>query len=99
MTPIALVSTAVALGLIVLSGGAYGVLYGAGSLRSSRRLIRASHACYAGQLLLVLAVCLAAPLAIVWKSFLVLSAIAYGFIPPITWRLLHAIHHSNEAQP
>jgi hypothetical protein len=50
-------------------------------------------------LLLVLAVCLAAPLAIVWKSFLVLSGIAYGFIPPIMWRLLNAIHRSNEPQP
>jgi hypothetical protein len=98
MTPVALFSTAVALGLIVLSGGAYGVLYGAGSLRSSRRLIRAGYACYAGQLLLVLAVCLAAPLAVVWKSFLVLSGIAYGFIPPITWRLLQALHHSDEPQ-
>jgi len=46
-----------------------------------------------------LAVCLAAPLAIVWKSFLVLSGIAYGFIPPLTWRLLHALHHSDEPQP
>jgi hypothetical protein len=99
MTPVALFTTAVALGLIVLSGGAYGVLYGAGSLRSSRRLMRAGYVCYAGQLLLVLAVCLAAPLALVWKSFLVLSGIAYGFIPPVTWRLLHAIHHSNEPQP
>ena len=99
MTPVALFTTAVALGLIVLSGGAYGVLYGAGALRSSRHLIRAGYACYAGQLVLVLAVCLAAPLAIVWKSFLVLSGIAYGFIPPITWRLLQAIHHSNEPQP
>ena len=99
MTPVALLTTAVALGLIVLGGGAYGVLYGAGSLRSSRRLIRAGYACYAGQLLLVLAVCLAAPLATMWKSFLVLSGIVYGFIPPITWRLLHAIHQNNEPQP
>ena len=99
MTPVALFSTAIALGLIVLSGGAYGVLYGAGSLRSTRPLIRAGYACYAGQLVLVLAVCLAAPLAIVWKSFLVLSSIAYAFIPPLTWRLLHAIHQNNEPQP
>ena len=96
MSAVALFATAVALGFIVLSGGAYGVLYGAGSLRSSRRLIRAGYACYAGLLLLVLAVCVAAPLAAVWKSFLVLSGIAYGFIPHITWRLLEAIHHSNE---
>lgn len=98
MTPVALFATAVALGLIVLSGGAYGVLYGAGSLRASRRLVRAGYACYASQLLLVLAVCLAAPLAIVWKSFLVLSGIAYGFIPPLTWRLLHALHRNDEPQ-
>lgn len=99
MTAVALFSTAVALGLIVLSGGAYGVLYAAGSLRFGRHLLGFAYACYAVQMLLVLAVCLAAPLALLWKSFLVLSGIAYGFIPPATWRLLHALHHGNGQQP
>jgi hypothetical protein len=99
MTAFALISTAVALGLIVLCGGAYGVLYGAGSLHSSRRLLRAGYAFYAVQMLLVLVVCLAAPLAVVWKGFLVLSGMAYGLIPPITWRLLQALHRTNEPQP
>jgi len=99
MTPMALFATATALGLFVLSGGAYGVLYGAGSLRSSRLLTRAGYACYGLQLLLLLAVCLAAPLAGLWKVFLIVSGITYGFIPPATWRLLHALHHRSEAEP
>ncbi len=99
MTPVALLSTAVALGVIVLSGGAYAVLFAAGLIRSKRYLLHAGYACYAVQLLLVVAVCLAAPLALVWKGFLVLSAMAYGFIPPVTWRLLQALHHSREPLP
>lgn len=99
MTPLALLSTSVALGLIVLSGGAYGILYGAAALRASRSLSWAGYACYGVQLLLTAAVCFAAPLAPLWKSFLILSGIAYGFIPPLTWRLLQALHHHNETQP
>lgn len=99
MTPLALLATSLALGLIVLTGGAYGILYGAASLRSSRPLMRVGYACYCIQLLLVAGVCFASPLAVVWKSFLILSGIAYGLIPPVTWRLLHVLHHHNEPQP
>jgi hypothetical protein len=97
MTYTSLFATSAALGLLVLSGGAYGVLYALGVARSSPFLVRASYACYAGQLLLVLAVCLSSPLAALWKLFIAVSGIAYGFIPPATWRLLEALHH-NDAQ-
>jgi hypothetical protein len=97
MTYTSLFATSVALGLLVLSGGAYGVLYALGVARSSPSLVRASYACYAGQLLLVVAVCLGSPLAALWKLFLAVSGVAYGFIPPVTWRLLETLHH-NQAQ-
>jgi hypothetical protein len=87
--------TSAALGLFVLAGGAYGVLYAVGMARSSPSLERASYACYAGQLLLVLAVCLGSPLDSLWKLFIAVSGIAYGFIPPATWRLLEKLHHDR----
>jgi len=95
MTSASLVVTSVALGLLVLSGGAYGVLYTLGVARSDPLLIRTSYACYAGQLLLVLAVCWGSPLASLWKLFIAVSGVAYGFIPPAMWRLLDTLHHNQ----
>jgi hypothetical protein len=92
-----LFATSAVLGLLVLSGGAYGILYALGVARSSPSIVRASYACYAGQLLLVLVVCLYSPLLVLWKLFIALSGVAYGFIPPVTWRLLETLHH-NQAQ-
>jgi hypothetical protein len=97
MTYTSLFATSVALGLLVLSGGAYGVLYALGVARLSPSLVRASYVCYAVQLLLVLVVCLYSPLAVLWKLFIAVSGVAYGFIPPATWRLLVTLHH-NQAQ-
>jgi hypothetical protein len=97
MSPASLLATSVALGLLVLAGGAYGVLYTLGAARSSPSLMRASYACYVGQLLLVLAVCLSSPLDSLWKLFIAVSGVVYGFIPPAAWRLLDTLHH-NQAQ-
>lgn len=95
MTYISIFATSVALGLLVLSGGAYGVLYAVGAARSSPSVVRAGYACYVGQLLLVVAVCLGSPLAGSWKLFIAISGVAYGFIPPIMWRLLETLHHNQ----
>ncbi|MBS0366697.1 MAG: hypothetical protein JSR67_12830 [Proteobacteria bacterium] len=95
MTSAALFATSAALGLLVLLGGAYGVLYALGAARSSPSLTGAGYACYAGQLLLVLVVCLGSPLASLWKLFMAVSGVVYGFIPPATWRLLDSIHHNQ----
>lgn len=95
MTAANLFATAGALGLFVLAGGAYGVLYSTGLARSSALLERASYACYAVQLLIALAVCLYSPLGLFWKMFIVGSALVYGFIPPGTWRLLEKMHHPS----
>jgi hypothetical protein len=93
MTHAGLISTAVLLGLFVLAGGGYGILYGAGMLRASVRLERAAYLCYATQAAVAVAVCLSSPLNPLWKLFIAASCIAYGFIPPLTWRLLEAMHH------
>ena len=89
------IATSAALGLIVLAGGAYGVLYAVAMTQSSPSVERASYVCYAAQLLLVLAVCLASPLDPPWKLFIAASGMIYGFIPPATWRLLEKLHHDR----
>jgi hypothetical protein len=90
-----LFATSAALGLFVLAGGAYGVLYAMGMARLNRSLERASYACYAGQLLLVIALCLSSPLDPLWKVFIAVSGVGYGFIPPAIWRLLETLHHDR----
>ena len=92
MTPRALILTAVLLGLFVLAGGAYGALYVAGRLRSSEALRSAAFALFGAQGLLALAVWLATPLLPVWKVFVVLSWLAYGFIPPAMLKYLERLH-------
>jgi hypothetical protein len=99
MTHLDLFATAVLLGLFVTAGGAYGILYGVSMLRSSTALARTGHACYALQLLIALLVCIGSPLALPWKVFVAASAIAYGFIPPLVWRLLQVMHHDAGEQP
>jgi hypothetical protein len=92
VTAAALMSTSILLALFVLSGGAYGLLYGAGELRSSAAIRRAAYACYGAQLMVALIVCVMSPLHPNWKVFLGLSALAYGFIPPLLWRFLDDMH-------
>ncbi|HUI61587.1 MAG TPA: hypothetical protein VLX90_15270 [Steroidobacteraceae bacterium] len=96
MTPADLIVTAVLLGVFVAAGGAYGILYAAAMLRDSANLARAARACYVLQLLITLAVCAGSPLALLWKLFIAASAAAYGFIPPLMWRLLEAMHRTGK---
>lgn len=96
MSPADLILTAVLLGVFVASGGAYGILYAAAQLRGSAQLARAAQACYVLQLLIALTVCVGSPLAPMWKVFIVVSAAAYGFIPPLMWRLLEAMHRAGK---
>lgn len=95
MTPGALVPTAMLLGLFVLAGGGYGGLYSAGRLRSSSGLRITGYAMYAVQAALVAAVWALTPLLLFWKIFLTLSWLAYGAIPPITWRYLEGLHRAK----
>lgn len=99
MTYAGLFATAMLLGVFVAAGGAYGILYAAARLRSSAVLARAGQACYALQLLIALVVCLGSPLALPWKVFIAASAVAYGFIPPLIWRLLEIMHRDAGKEP
>ncbi len=90
-----LILTALLLGAFVAAGGAYGILYAGAQLRGSALLARIGRACYTGQLLVAFMVCVATPLALPWKLFIVASAAAYGFIPPLVWRLLDAMHRGR----
>ncbi|HKI74963.1 MAG TPA: hypothetical protein VJ998_09980 [Pseudomonadales bacterium] len=97
MTPAALLTTTLLLGLFVLAGGGYGGLYGAGKLKENRRCLVVGYACYALQILLVVAILLTTPLAPMWKAFILLSGVGYGLIPPVTWRYLEHLHHAEES--
>lgn len=96
MSPVELIVTAVLLGLFVAAGGAYGILYAAAQVRDSAQLVRAAQACYVLQLLITLALCVGSPLALMWKLFIAASAAGYGFIPPLMWRLLEAMHRAGK---
>jgi hypothetical protein len=98
MTPHAFLATSGLLGLFVLAAGAYGVLYGAGRLHDSRRLIRAANLAYAALCAIVAAIVAATPLGFGWKLLIVASALVYYMIPPVTWRHLHRTHRDHGAQ-
>lgn len=92
MTPTALITTSILLGLFVLAGGGYGGLYCVARLKGLRTCLVAAYGCYAAQALLVLAILWLTPLASEWKFFIVLSGAAYAVIPPITWQYLDQLH-------
>jgi len=98
MTPEAFLATSFLLGLFVLAAGAYGVLYGAGRLQESRRLIRAANAAYAVLCGIVAVIVIATPLGLGWKLLIGVSALVYYAIPPVTWRHLHRTHRDHGAQ-
>ena len=98
MTPYAFLATSGLLGLFVLAAGAYGVLYAAGRLQESRRLISAAFVAYAVLGAIVAGIFMATPLGIGWKLLIGLSALVYYAIPPVTWRHLQRTHRDHGAQ-
>lgn len=96
MTPLAMLLTAALPGLFVLLAGGYGVLYGMAHLSERRWARLGAIACYSTQCLLCLLILLLTPLLTGWKLFVLLSCIACGGIPPLTWRCLAALHQQHE---
>ena len=94
MTPESLIQTTVLMGLLVLAGGAWAVLYCLGRVRAAPRLARAARGCYA----LALAIALLTPLTLGWKLLILASALAYAAIPPITLRYLQGLHEEPEVR-
>lgn len=99
MTPAALILTTTLMGLLVLAGGSWAVLYCLARLRAQPALLHAARGCWALALALAAAIALATPLALGWKLLIVASALAYAAIPPITLRWLQALHEEPEARP
>ena len=95
MTAAQMLGTSLLLGAFVLLAGCYGLLYCLGRLRASRGLVRAAAAAYllqgvtAGLLAL-------SPLDQWWKGLLLASFVAFGAIPPLTWRVLERLHEPQE---
>jgi hypothetical protein len=99
MKPPELLETAVLLGLFVLLGGGYGVLYGLGRLRRRNDLVVAGFASYALQCVVAAVVLWLTPLLLWWKVFVGLSCAAYVAIPPVVWRYLTTLHRLEERAP
>ncbi|HET7261492.1 MAG TPA: hypothetical protein VFK60_06660 [Casimicrobiaceae bacterium] len=99
MTPESLLETAVLLGLFVLAGGGYGGLYSVGRAAGRPALIRAGRACWVGALAIAVVIAAATPLGVGWKLLILVSALVYAVIPPVTWRYLERTHSDEGLRP
>jgi len=97
MSPDVLLLTSASLGFMVLAAGAYALLYAAARLRNSRTLLILAGLAYAALALDTAALVLATPLGYAWKLLIVVSALAYLRIPPVTWRHLQRTHREEGA--
>ena len=97
MTPEALIRTALMMGLLVLAGGAWSLLYCLGKTRARPAWLHAARGCYAIALGLAIAIAVQSPLSPGWKLLILASALAYAGIPPMTLRYLQHTHEGEEA--
>jgi|SRR5215471_3189883 len=97
MGPDVFLLTSLSLGFMVLSAGAYALLYGAARLKESRGLLLLARLAYATLALDAAGLVLATPLALAWKLLIAASALAYLGIPPVTWRFLEHTHRHEGA--
>ncbi len=97
MNGTALLESGLLLGLYVLLGGGWGLLYALGRIRTSAALRRAATALYGLQLLVALAILASTPLAPGWKGLILASTGAFRAVPPLAWRFLQRIHENREA--
>jgi hypothetical protein len=95
MSPAAFLLTSLSLGLMVLAGGAYALLYGAARFKNSRSLFILAGLAYGVLAVDAAAVVLATPLALAWKLLIAASALAYLRIPPLTWAYLQRTHRDE----
>lgn len=97
MTPEALIQTTIMMGLLVLAGGAWSLLYCLGKTRARPELMHAALGCYVIALGLAIAIAAYSPLSVGWKLLILASALAYAGIPPMTLRYLQQTHKGEEA--
>lgn len=98
MSPAALLYTASLMGLLALAGGSYGGFYTVSRLQAKPGLWYAAMACYAAVLVLAALIAGSTPLATGWKILIVVSALIYAAVPPITWRFLVKLHEPQRQQ-
>ncbi len=87
-----LLETALLLGGIAFLAGCYGLLYGVGRLAQRQSIMLAGFACYAFLCMLVAVIVSTTPLAGPWKAIVVVFALGFLGIPPVTWRFLERTH-------
>lgn len=92
MTPVALIGTAMLLGLFVLAAGAYAALYSIGRMWARPALVHVGGACWCIAFAIAVVIALATPLDFGWKLLILGSAIAYAVIPPSVWRYFERTH-------
>ena len=97
MTPALILVTSLLLGCFVVAAGGYGVLYGLGRARNSRRLLRAATLAYGALCAVALAAISSFQPAPRGAMIVIASALVYYAIPPVTWRHLHRIHRDHGA--
>ncbi len=98
MNGLAVLESGLLLGLYVLLGGGWGLLYTLGRMRSAMALRRAATAVYGLQLRAMLAILAATPLALGWKGLILASTGAFRAVPPLAWRFLQHTHENRESK-
>ncbi|MBU6420562.1 MAG: hypothetical protein KGL98_06725 [Gammaproteobacteria bacterium] len=99
MTPAALLYSAGLMGCLALAGGGYGGLYTWSRMRLNAGLRYTAFVCYGLVLLFAVLIAASTPLAPVWKTLVVASALIYALVPPLTWRFLVKMHEPGEQHP
>ena len=97
MSPEAFLFTSSSLGIMVLTAGAYALLYAAARLKNRHSLLIWAGVVYSALALDAAGLILATSLAPVWKLLIAASALAYLGIPPLTWRYLQRTHREEGA--
>lgn len=92
MTPEGFLVTSTLLGFMVLAAGAYGTLYVAARMTERPRLLRFAAAAYVVLALDAAGLVAVSSLGPAWKALIAASALAYLYIPPVTWRYLKRTH-------
>jgi hypothetical protein len=98
MNGLALLETGLLLGLYVLLGGGWGLLYTVARLRCTPALRIAGVATYGLQVAAAAAIVLATPLAPGWKGLIVASTTAFRAVPPLVWRFLQHTHDNRGSE-
>lgn len=99
MSPAAFLYTAGLLGLMALAGGGYGGLYTVSRLQVAAGLKYLAFASYGVALLLAALITVSTPLTPGWKILVMVSALVYAGVPPMTWRFLVKMHAPQEQHP